>query len=364
MIDNIKNKVNEYAPNSEVDLDREIINDWTINDIFFKSGLYGWMQVQDPESFNILVRETISYYAEKIKLEEKVKNKEDRLEEIYNDLDKARVVAEGRGAKLRPWEKDGNIKLSLFNKKFTLSLYWVNTCFDFLLKIGLILVPLLAIFKIFGINPTAPFEEPLPFIFAVFSSTALVWLTSGAIVNIIIVLSRVRFWTVNKKLALLISISVFIWAIESLIGFALIPPLIDESLRTSGGQPLGDLEKIEILFGASIYAFINVLFAIGKGTSYCYSLKHKTRYAQSKIKVSNLEEKYKKVVNEIELIKSKITEIENKLSLDYEPDYIKRKLQEISNNNTLGLDSSGKHPGEFIDRSINRVSDRVNIDNN
>lgn len=61
---------------------------------------------------------------------------------------------------------------------------------------------------------------------------------------------------------------------EALIGYATVPPLIDsfrsnQNLITGSPVPLltGE-EKFEILLGVSIFALINIMFAIAKGRTY------------------------------------------------------------------------------------------------
>jgi hypothetical protein len=322
--------------------------DWGIKEIFFKSGLYKWLQVQDPESFSVLVQETIANHARKIKLENCLNDKEGQAKELYSKIEKAIVISSSKGSKLRPWEKNENVRVMFFWNPITLNLYWANICFDWFLKIGLILVPLLAIFNIFDIPISAPQSKPLPLLFALFSSTALVWLTSAGIVNVIISLSRIHSLNTWAKIYILGALSVTIWIMESLIGFALIPSIVDQQMFSSTGKRLGELEKVELLLGAAVYAFINILFAISKGLSYCCSLKYKVQYMRAKAVVDNLMERYNHTLNEIAALQEKINQIDKKLELKYDKERMTRKLQEISNNNTLGLKFTGAYPGSSI----------------
>jgi hypothetical protein len=68
-----------------------------------------------------------------------------------------------------------------------------------------------------------------------------------------------------------------IWLLEALIGYATVPPLIDlarsNNINLNTGElsplpPLTGEQKFEILFGVSIFAFINIMFAIAKGRTY------------------------------------------------------------------------------------------------
>jgi hypothetical protein len=301
--------------------------DKIIQNRYYKSGIAGFLKRNSPELFIILVRQIIPKHREILEYKLEIINKKDKLEELEDLLTQAEIDLKSCSAKLRFWEKEEKVSIGIGKLKFTSSNYWqiVNTAFDWILKAGLTIVPILSLVKIVGINLSTIFEysnQPL-LIYALFSAISLVWLTSATISNWVIShpnsdapkkYELFGLFIDSNTLTLLILSG--IWLAEALIGFALIPELIDRqtdliNLTLSKNQQiqrLGAIEKFEILLGVSIFAFINILFSIAKGRMYRFSTPRKQEYGKA---LANRE----RLIHTISKEEKKIGELERKIIL-------------------------------------------------
>jgi hypothetical protein len=301
--------------------------DKIIQNRYYKSGIAGFLKRNSPELFIILVRQIIPKHREILEYKLEIISKKDKLERLEDLLTQAEMNLKSCSAKLRFWEKEEQVSIGVGKLSFTSGNYWqiVNTTFDWILKAGLTIVPILSLLQIVGIKLSSIFEgEKQPFlIYTLFAAISLVWLTSATISNWVIShpssdapKKYTLFSLTIDSNTLTLSILSAIWIAEALIGFALIPGLID-SQRTATNQVLGtteklkmltDIDKFEILLGVSIFAFINILFAIAKGRMYRFSTPRKQEYGKA---LANRE----RLIHTISKEEGKIEELERRILL-------------------------------------------------
>ncbi len=301
--------------------------DKIIQNRYYKSGIAGFLKRNSPELFIMLVRQVIPKHREILECKLEIINKKDKLEELEDLLTQAEMSLKSCSAKLRFWEKEEKVSIGIGKFRLASGNYWqiVNTTFDWILKAGLTVVPILSLLQIVGIKLSSIFEDgKQPFlIYTLFAAVSLVWLTSATISNWVIshpssdaTKKYTLFkWTIDSNTLTLLILSA-IWIAEALIGFALIPGLID-SQRTAMNQVLDKaqrldlltgIEKFEILLGVSIFAFINILFSIAKGRVYRFSTPRKQEYGKA---LANRE----RLIHTISKEEGKIKDLENKIVL-------------------------------------------------
>jgi hypothetical protein len=318
-----------------------------IKEQYYQSGLYGYLQENDPEIFIFLVQQIIPKHREKMRCEFQLENKKAELKKLEEKLSKTNRLAKARQATLRAWERDDIVRIPRTNIEIKLA-YWLNNSLDWLLKVGLTVVPILSLFSIVGISLDDPLSKSGQFLFVLFCSIALVWLTSAMICNWIISLGKKNNDTnLPKNFIVLMFI---IWLSEAFIGFATIPPLMDKIRSASGQEPLGALEKSEILIGVAVFAFINILFAIAKGRIYRFNLPKRIKYAKALSEWKTTEFAYENLVKEINDIEKKIKQLNEEIYPQYDTDYIKDRTRALSNEITLGREYRNQHPGQYVDK--------------
>lgn len=316
----------------------------------FPEEIRKWLRKNDPELYFILLSNFLPKSREQFILQEKIRDKDDELERHKKLLKDAEIEVAATTAALRFWERDTPIIIFPGVKIWKISVdplsvrpwLFFNTLFDWTLKIGLSVVPILSLFSIFTISDLSNIQYSPTVIVSILCGISLVWLTSATVTNWIVSqdyeqqsqennqveeqqnqrndpleeetqktgkdkwitafreIRRVCFPLITQLTKVIFPIPVLtsliriivgtnlrvdpntflffiIWLLEALIGYATVPPLIDLArsnninLSTGVAEPLAPLtgeQKFEILFGVSIFAFINIMFAIAKGRIY------------------------------------------------------------------------------------------------
>jgi hypothetical protein len=303
----------------------------------FPEDIRKWLRKNDPELYFILLSKLLPKCKEQLLLQKKLKTKEEDLQNLDESLKDAEIEVAATTAALRFWERDTPItfpglRLGRFSIGFWSIPPWsfFNTFFDWTLKIGLSVVPVLSLFSIFTISDLNNLQYTPSVIVSILCGISLVWLTSATVTNWIVSQDKNKqqnegnnefpeareeenisltrwdkfyqacFPLITNLTKLIFPIPILtslikivvgtdlridsdtflffiIWLLEALIGYATVPPLIDLArsnninLSTGVPEPLPALtgeQKFEILFGVSIFAFINIMFAIAKGRTY------------------------------------------------------------------------------------------------
>lgn len=343
--------------------------DKIIESQYYKSGIAGFLQKNSPEMFIILIRQVIPKHRQLLECQEKVKSKEKQVEKLEVKLTEAEKKLKSCSAKLRFWEREEKISIRIGKFRFPSCNYWLllNTIFDWTLKAGLTIVPILSLLSIAGIRLSNLFDpDKQPFLgYTLFSSVSLVWLTSATISSWVIshpnsdppkvyslLKGSIHKWNFELAISpntLTLFILFGIWLAEALIGFALIPGLIDSQRaainRTLEAakklQLLTDLEKFEILLGVSIFAFINILFSVAKGRMYRFSTPSKQEYGAALADRNRLLHVINKEEEQINKLKEKIESLEkeviNPIHFQGE-DYFNKAINDLSTFSMQGQD--------------------------
>ena len=310
----------------------------------FPDDIRQWLRRNDPELYFILLSKLLPKCKEQLLLQQKLETKERELKKLGKYLKYAEIQVAATTAALRFWERDTpiifpGVRFGRFSIGFWSIPPWsfFNTFFDWTLKIGLSVVPVLSLFGIIGVDlgELNKFEYTPKLLVSILCGISLVWLTSATVTNWIVSQNqneeqaqnnnqlpeeteetnttetnttqgwfdkfyRSCFPLITKLTKLIFPIPILtslikivvgtdlkvdsdtllffiIWLLEALIGYATVPPLIDlarsKNISSITGlpEPLAALtgeQKFEILLGVSIFAFINIMFAIAKGRTY------------------------------------------------------------------------------------------------
>lgn len=299
----------------------------------FPDDIRQWLRRNDPELYFILLSKLLPKCKEQLLLQEKLNTKEEELKNLDTCLKDAEIEVAATTAALRFWERDTpiifpGVRFGRFSIGFWSIPPWsfFNTFFDWTLKIGLSVVPVLSLFSIIGVELDEIQATPQVLV-SILCGISLVWLTSATVTNWIVSQNEKKeqteennqltqeieeentspswfdkfyrscFPLITKLTKLIFPIPILtglikivvgtdlrvdsdtflffiIWLLEALIGYATVPPLID-SFRINKNLTTGSLlplltgeEKFEILLGVSIFALINIMFAIAKGRTY------------------------------------------------------------------------------------------------
>ena len=299
----------------------------------FPDDIRQWLRRNDPELYFILLSKLLPKCKEQLLLQKKLNTKEEELKKLDTCLKDAEIEVAATTAALRFWERDTpiifpGVRFWRFSIGFWSIPPWsfFNTFFDWTLKIGLSVVPVLSLFSIIGVELDEIQATPQVLV-SILCGISLVWLTSATVTNWIVSQNEKKeqteennqltqeteeentsqswfdkfyrscFPLITKLTKLIFPIPILtslikivvgtdlrvdsdtflffiIWLLEALIGYATVPPLIDsfrinKNLTTGSSLPLltGE-EKFEILLGVSIFALINIMFAIAKGRTY------------------------------------------------------------------------------------------------
>lgn len=342
--------------------------DEVINDQYYKSGLAGFLKRNSPELFIILIRQVIPKHRQILEIKGDIFLNNQQLQELEERLTQAEINLKNYAAQLRFWEREEKVSIGFNRFRLPKLDYYLllNLIFDWTLKTGLTVVPILSLLGIAGIKLSSLFDSDKRSLmqYILFSSISLVWLTSATISSWIIShpnsdhpknyqILKGRIW--NQEINLYIShntLTIFIlfgiWMAEALIGFALIPGLID-SQRASMSVELGanqlkaltDMEKFEILFGVGIFAFINILFSVTKGRMYRFSTPRKQQYGMAVAEKIRLSELVRKKEFYIENLKNQVASLEEEVINPRHfqgTDYFNKAINDISTFSMQGRD--------------------------
>jgi hypothetical protein len=229
--------------------------DKIIQDQYYKSGIFDFLKRNSPELFIILVRQVIPKHKEILEYKAEIIRKKSKIEELEMLLTQAEINLKNCSAKLRFWEKEEKISIGIGKFKFVSHNYWqfINTAFDWILKAGLTLVPILSLTNIIGIKLSSILDNGnQTFLFYIlFASISLVWLTSATISNWVIshpnsdAPKRYALFGININSNTLTLLILFgIWLAEALIGYALIPKMIDSQIELVNLVLTKKLEKL------------------------------------------------------------------------------------------------------------------------
>jgi len=350
--------------------------------------LQTWLKKNDPELYLTLISNIIPKCEDVLILKNKLKNKETKLDQLKEDLKKAEIDVAEKQATLRFWEGSSvvlfpEVEQPLLGGKFTIKTggwklktgAFFNTLWDWLLKIGLSIVPILSLFSIFTISDlkTISFDNWMVPI-GIFSGICLVWLTSATVCNWIITKEKFpyeftlptsgtsqtktpwkfdikfiqgeftppglpkKYYIINRLIDFFtndpdILIFFMIWLLEAVIGWATVPPLIDlarqNNINPQTGLPdplpiLTGSEKLEILFGVSIFAFVNILFAIAKGRIYVFNTDRKKELGKARAERDMLKILIQNCLEEMADLKAKIEHLQAQLK----PEHLIKKFHE------------------------------------
>jgi hypothetical protein len=334
-----------------------------------------WLKKNDPELYLILISNIIPKCQQEFSLQQKLTKKENDLDQLKDELKEAEIHVAEKQAALRFWEGGSlvlfpEINLSWFGGNFTLKTggwkiktgEFFNIVWDWLLKLGLSIVPILSLFSIFTIRDLENIDlGDLRVSISILSGISLVWLTSATICNWIITKEKFSYnftppsskqnepwwkfpalrekYIINRIVDYFtndpdILIFFLIWLLEAVIGWATIPILINSAIyqiNVNTGQELeylGFWEKLEILFGVSIFAFVNILFAIAKGRIYVFNTNRKIELGKAISERDTINRFIQTCLEEIAELKAKIEHLEAQLK----PEYLIKKFHDQIDN--------------------------------
>lgn len=314
----------------------------------FPNSIRKWLRKNDPELFLILVSKLLPKCKEQLLLQEKIKHKEQELAKFKKDLQNAEIEVSAKESELRFWERDNVISIGPISIR---PWSFLNSLFDWILKMGLSVVPILSLFSIFTISNLNDLQDSLGLRISLFCGISLVWLTSATVSNWIISKTdsnhanatysnpqpnqnnTFKFWgrefSIPKIPNFIVSIIksdsflfFLILFLEALIGYATVPPLIDlaraNQIDPNTGVPLAlppltIEQKFEILFGVSIFAFINILYSISKGRLYRFNTKKKKALGAALAKKYTSKRLIEEVLNELKVLKEENEKFEQLL---------------------------------------------------
>lgn len=303
----------------------------------FPDDIRQWLRRNDPELYFILLSKLLPKCKEQLLLQQKLNTKEEELKSLDKCLKEAEIEVAATTAALRFWERDTPIIFpGLRFGRFSIGFWSIppwsffNTFFDWTLKIGLSVVPVLSLFSIFTISDLKNLQYTPGVMVSILCGISLVWLTSATVTNWIVSQDKNKqqaqennqlpeeteeentslgwfdkfyrscFPLITKLTKLIFPIPILtslikivlgtdlridsdtllffiIWLLEALIGYATVPPLMNfarinninqSTLLAEPLPPLTEEQNFEILLGVSIFAFINIMFAIAKGRTY------------------------------------------------------------------------------------------------
>lgn len=362
------NQNEEYLKAYDEDKIKELIKER------YPDNVLKWLQKYDYDLFVITNSSLIPKCKDQLLLQEKIKAKERELNRIKMLLEQAEKNVAEKISLLRFWERNDAIafpavQLKMVNKppfalaKTTTLLIqpwsFLNILLDWVLKIGLSVVPILSLFSILTIKNLNNLQDTLSVRISIFCGISLVWLTSATFCNWVItgeneskksnVNTNNTQWQILDLRTDQLIMLFFIWLLEALIGFATIPPLIDQA-RTNPELPVNPItnlpdptalvdtlppldwwEKLFILFGVSIFASINLLYAITKGRIYKFNTTKKAdlgkAIAQRDVHRIFIED----CQQEIEKLKKQDRELEQLLKPDEIIKNFHRRINDLSN---------------------------------
>jgi hypothetical protein len=322
-----------------------------IHRIYYESGLYKYFQENHPEMFVILVTRIIPAHQELEECKLEVFRKKIRLIELSEEIPRFARKACMREVTIHIHDIETTLDVDTFGKLS--AIYWLSDWFNWFLKIGLTVVPILSLLFIAGIdlhNP--PDTESSGYIipFVLFSATALTWLSSSVIYNLVVSHKG------NSRNVYLVSF--VIWLSEALIGVATITRMIDgnilKRIAASGSETSGNValtqwwEKGEIMLGVAVFALINILFSIGKAKVYLWSMPKRMKYAQARSDYRQAKLLKGELTKEIQGLEARLEELSELIVPARNKDYMSLMIQTLSNEVVSGRNYEGHHPGTYV----------------
>lgn len=291
---------------------------------------------------------------EQLQLILEVEDKEIESNKLENEIIIAATNYKEKEAKLRNFEKNNESQsIIIFGIKilnYRISSAWIINTLEWLLKAGLTFITIISLFGIVGItnlkNPLSIKDIGITLGFIVFASVSLAWLTSAAIFNKVISSEDKKTYYAWAGMILISEMALGLTTVPGLIN------LIRLEAAKRGGQGATPIKLINnfglewfgIAIGVTIFALINILFAISKAQAYKSNLPNKIEYAKTFELYKNLTKKQEKLINEIKSKKERIQELEKVIYLEYEHEYIKNLISALSNEVSTGERHQGKYP--------------------
>ncbi len=324
-----------------------------------------FLKVNHPEMFYIFAFEIIPFYEKVRERKEDLTQKKEDYKKLCEEVKKSRMEFEQARASLAPWHRD--------RKRYR----YTSTIFEWVLKAGLALVPILATLSILGIKDLRYITRAstgISVLFAFFCSFALVWLTSITVSGLLgnQILKEFSNTETNKtsgyennqilhefpsknykinKFSLRLGwirnqtfeeygISInsglmlcLIWLSEAFLGVAIIPQFLKKS-PTDPLISIFSLEGMEIFFGVGIFALINILYSINKSYREQSLTLKRERLARCRAEYeenSKMRDMYKELVDESERQLREMEKDPYRPSYRPEQTYFSEQLNILSN---------------------------------
>lgn len=285
-----------------------------------------WLKHNQPYLFFILKSEVIPKREKQLKLEIQIEERQSELLDLEENIKKSESTVKEKESELRFWEREEEIvfpciKIGHWSSQsicFPSPWSFLNSAFDWFLKTGLTVVPILSLFKILEIEPstfnvaTTSLSVSASAYYALFSSVALIWLTSATICNLEISGDRPDYDSDKKKRynRFKIAVWIVIVIIEAAMGSVLIAEIVNKSRVKNNLDLLNPLEWLEILLGISVYALINILFAVSKGRVYRFNTTKKVDLGKARAERNCYHDKFQRAQQELEGLKAEFKELE------------------------------------------------------
>ncbi len=335
-----------------------------IDAIYIKSGLYDYYCEQHPAFFHKLVTAIIPAHREMEELKLLCNEKRQILDQLNEDLLQRERIRGMRSASIRFWEREVNWRIPFTS--FRVNSYFLNNLWDWILKIGLSVIQILSVSILLGVKITElqNSRDLALFLFALFSGISLTWMTSSIIVNLRISESYSKSisvpFTSTRRIRKIYLIVPTIWFFEAIMGYFCVTPMLAD-LQSDVG-PLSHQQKIEIFFGVSTFAFINMFFALSKARMYLYTMPKKIRFAKANSAYQSIKD-YQKLIefdieNMLEQIKSLRKIVVNDIPFSESYGDV---VSSVSSNVISEVKGKfkGKHPGTYT--SKNKIDSKESV---
>jgi cell division septum initiation protein DivIVA len=304
---------------------------------------YPWFQAQSPHLWLHFLH-VLPKLDEIEHLKQKIQENTEKIDRLNTDIKQAERIVSGEEA-LIGWL--GNRIL-------------LSSVIDCLQKMGLSTVQLVTLFAITGVSSTLnPFVNPQQrwgVLFILWASVSFVFLTSASIIKITHRASqkhwRQTFWGLTLHSWFVIGCLLF-GMIEGLGGGSLAANLIDNA-RTAANElrdtplPLLDgWDKAKITAIISLFAYLNILFAVAKGFEVRVLQPNRIRKSRASAALKHAEIERQRLRDEIQVAKSQIQRLQQEVTFPVPADEQRSEIRDLSNQNTLGQNFNGKHPGTY-----------------
>jgi hypothetical protein len=233
-------------------------------------------------------------------------------------------------------------------------------------KAGLMTVPLITLFSISGIltilNPFSDPQKILGVTFIIFTSYSLTAVLSSTIA---IVIHRnneknwkLRFWG-RSLISWFVFLLIAVVGAEAVSGGFLAADLIDRGRETASSMgdtafsPTTWYEKIELSLIMGLFAFVNVVSACAKGFELRQILPNQRSHDRASSQLKRDLDRLEILTAKNQSLAIRIQELQGKIAYPLEEAERKTRINELSNNNTLGKQFIGQHPGKYKTDIVN-----------